>query len=51
MRKLAGYLTEKFGRGFSLATLKNARQFYQIHMPTIQQAHPSLNLENKKKRP
>jgi predicted nuclease of restriction endonuclease-like (RecB) superfamily len=48
MRKLAGYLTEKFGRGFSLATLKNARQFYQTYVPTIQQVSPPGNLEKEK---
>jgi predicted nuclease of restriction endonuclease-like (RecB) superfamily len=47
MRKLANYLTEKFGHGFSLSTLKNARQFYQIYTPTIQQLS-SADLETGK---
>ncbi len=37
MRGLAEFLTNRFGRGFSLATLKNARQFYQIYSPPIRQ--------------
>jgi len=47
IRKLANYLTEKFGHGFSLSTLKNARQFYQIYTPTIQQLS-SADLETGK---
>jgi len=34
MRELADFLTEKFGRGFSLSTLKNARKFYTIYTPS-----------------
>jgi len=33
MRELAKFLTSRFGRGFSLSTLKNAKQFYQIYSP------------------
>jgi len=36
MRGLAEFLTARFGRGFSLATLKNAKQFYSVYAPTIQ---------------
>ena len=35
MRGLADFLTEKFGRGFSLSTLKNAKQFYNVYAPSI----------------
>jgi len=37
MSTLAGFLTERFGRGFSLSTLKNAKQFYNVYAPSIQQ--------------
>jgi len=37
MPKLAEYLTAKFKRGFSLSTLKNAKQFYNVYAPSIQQ--------------
>jgi len=37
MRELAIFLTSKFGHGFSLSTLKNARKFYQIYAPTMRQ--------------
>ena len=35
IKKLSEYLTQKFGRGFSLSTLKNARQFYNTYAPTV----------------
>ncbi|MCL1791818.1 MAG: DUF1016 N-terminal domain-containing protein [Peptococcaceae bacterium] len=37
MRGLADFLTDKFGRGFSLSTLKNAKQFYNVYAPVIGQ--------------
>jgi hypothetical protein len=37
LKELSAYLTNRLGRGFSLATLKNARKFYQIYAPSIQQ--------------
>jgi len=36
MRELARFLTQKFKRGFSLSTLKNAKQFYNVYSPSIQ---------------
>ncbi|MCL2173595.1 MAG: DUF1016 N-terminal domain-containing protein [Candidatus Bathyarchaeota archaeon] len=48
MRKLADFLTKKFGLGFSLSTLKNARQFYQTYIPTIQQASFPVDVETGK---
>jgi predicted nuclease of restriction endonuclease-like (RecB) superfamily len=36
--ELAGFLTERFERGFSESTLKNARKFYQVYQPSIRQA-------------
>ena len=37
MRELANFLTKEFGRGFSLSTLKNAKQFYNVYIPSIKQ--------------
>ena len=37
MLELAKFLTEKFGRGFSLSTLKNAKQFYNVYVSLIGQ--------------
>jgi len=45
LRELAGFLNERFGRGFSLSTLKNARKFYQVYSPEIQ---PALSAESGK---
>ena len=41
LKGLSGYLNKRFGKGFSVATLKNARQFYQMYAPAIQQAMPA----------
>ena len=38
LKELSEYLTARFGRGFSLANLKNAKQFYLTYIPSIQQA-------------
>jgi predicted nuclease of restriction endonuclease-like (RecB) superfamily len=37
LEKLAVYLTERCGRGFSESSLKNARKFYQIYGSSIRQ--------------
>ena len=37
MSKLAEYLTERFGKGYSLRTLGNAKNFYQVYAPAIRQ--------------
>ena len=37
MRELANFLTDKFERGFSLSTLKNAKQFYNVYVSSIHQ--------------
>ncbi|GHV19002.1 hypothetical protein FACS18949_07370 [Clostridia bacterium] len=37
LKTLAAHLTERCGKGFSLATLKNAKQFYNVYAPQIQQ--------------
>ena len=36
LQGLAEYLSKRHGKGFSLANLRNMRQFYQICMPQIQ---------------
>ena len=38
MSELADFLTLRFGRGFSLTNLKNARKFYCLYSPKIQQS-------------
>ena len=45
MRELANFLTEKFGRGFSLSTLKNAKQFYNVYIPVIRKSTPNIQTE------
>ena len=45
MRELANFLTEKFGRGFSLSTLKNAKQFYNVYIPVIRKITPNIQTE------
>ena len=34
---LSEYLTERLGKGFSESNLRNARKFYQVYAPSIQQ--------------
>ncbi|MDX9872712.1 MAG: PDDEXK nuclease domain-containing protein [Clostridia bacterium] len=34
---LSSYLNERVGKGFSESTLRNARKFYQVYAPSIQQ--------------
>jgi len=36
--ELSAYLSERYGKGWSVATLKNARQFYQVYSPSIRQS-------------
>jgi predicted nuclease of restriction endonuclease-like (RecB) superfamily len=45
MPELADYLTKKYRRGFSLSTLKNAKQFYNVYSPIIRQNIPENVLE------
>jgi predicted nuclease of restriction endonuclease-like (RecB) superfamily len=35
--ELSTYLNERFGRGFSISNLRNARQFYMLYSPDVQQ--------------
>ena len=36
LKELSGFLNGKFGKGFSVANLKNARQFFLTYAPSIQ---------------
>ena len=38
LKGLSAYLNDRIGKGFSESTLRNARKFYQIYEPSIQQA-------------
>ena len=38
LTELSAYLTERFKKGFSETTLKNARKFYQVYNPVIRQS-------------
>jgi hypothetical protein len=42
---LSEYLNERFSKGFSETNLRNARKFFQIYSPSIQQK-PSAKFEN-----
>ena len=37
LTELSEFLVKRFGKGFSKTTLKNARTFYKIYSPSIQQ--------------
>jgi predicted nuclease of restriction endonuclease-like (RecB) superfamily len=37
LKELSAYLNERVGKGFSESTLRNARKFYQVYAPAIQQ--------------
>ena len=47
LAKLSVFLNERFGRGFSIANLRNARQFYQIYAPII---HQTVSDESQKEK-
>jgi len=38
LAELSGYLKERVGKGFSVSTLRNARQFYRVYSNSIHQA-------------
>jgi predicted nuclease of restriction endonuclease-like (RecB) superfamily len=40
MKELSTYLNGRFGRGFSVSNLKNARQFFLVYSPSIQKIKP-----------
>jgi len=47
---LSMYLKERVGTGFSETTLRNARKFYRIYAPSIQQTMPAELSDGSKKR-
>ena len=38
LAELSAYLKERVGKGFSVSTLRNARQFYRVYSPSIHQS-------------
>ena len=38
IKGLSEYLTEEYGKGFSVANLRNIRQFFQVYSPSIHQS-------------
>ncbi|MCL1887244.1 MAG: PDDEXK nuclease domain-containing protein, partial [Betaproteobacteria bacterium] len=38
LEELSTFLNKRFGKGFSVSTLRKARQFYQMYAPAIQQS-------------
>jgi predicted nuclease of restriction endonuclease-like (RecB) superfamily len=38
MKELSDYLTGRFGKGYSVSTLTNARKFFQMYAPAISQS-------------
>jgi len=44
-KELAEYLSEKYGKGYSMANLRSMRKFYQTYMTQIQQT-VSAEFEN-----
>ena len=45
LQELAEYLSEKYGKGYSMANLRSMRKFYQTYMTQIQQT-VSAEFEN-----
>jgi predicted nuclease of restriction endonuclease-like (RecB) superfamily len=45
---LSEYLQGRFGKGFSVTALKNARKFYQVYAPSIQQKSSAELTDSKK---
>ena len=41
LKELSAYLTGRFGRGFSLTNLKNAKKFYLLYSPSTTQTIPT----------
>ncbi|MDR3175978.1 MAG: PDDEXK nuclease domain-containing protein [Desulfovibrio sp.] len=46
IKGLSDYLTEQYGRGFSVVNLKNFRKFYQMYAPSIGQTPSALSEKN-----
>lgn len=46
IKGLSEYLTEQYGKGFSIVNLKSMRKFYQIYSPSIGQSLTALSENN-----
>ena len=46
IKGLSEYLTEQYGRGFSVVNLKSIRKFYQVYSPSIRQSLTALLEQN-----
>lgn len=51
IKGLSDYLTEQYGRGFSVVNLKNIRKFYQVYAPSIGQSLTALSHNSGKSKP
>ena len=45
LKELSAYLLNRVGRGFSETNLRNARKFYQVYSPSIQQLSSNTELQ------
>ena len=48
LEELSAYLTEHCGKGFSVANLKNARQFYLVYLDSVQQVFIDKSINQKR---
>jgi Uncharacterized conserved protein len=48
IKGLSEYLTEQYGKGFSVVNLKSIRKFYQVYSPSIGQSQTALSENNEK---
>jgi predicted nuclease of restriction endonuclease-like (RecB) superfamily len=48
IKGLSEYLTEQYGRGFSVVNLKSIRKFYQVYAPSKGQSVTALSEKNEK---
>ena len=46
IKGLSAYLTEQYGRGFSIVNLQSMRKFYQVYSPGIQQSLTAKSGDN-----
>jgi predicted nuclease of restriction endonuclease-like (RecB) superfamily len=49
LKELSAYLVSRVGRGFSETNLRNARKFYQVYSPAIQQLSSNDGLQKQQK--
>ena len=51
IKELADFLTNRYGKGFSETNLRNARKFYTVYLPEIQQSIPAELESQKQQKP